>query len=138
MTVVPQALLTNPRPIAAAVAIAGWLAIVLACLWRARASRYPSILWTCVGYMTLLHALWLWGVFSGKMMADTFGTIELLTFPWSVAVIFNLTMAGFRTLPDLLLNYARFILGFGGAQCLVLTLFVWELRPKPRIRKRRL
>jgi hypothetical protein len=65
-------------------------------------------------------------------MSGGFGTIELLTFPWSMAVIFNMTMAGFRTLHDLLLNYARFILGFGGIQCLVLTLFVWELRPTPR------
>ena len=126
----------DPRPIVAAVAIAGWIAITAACLWRARSSRYPSILWTCAAYMTLLHAVWLWGLLSSQMMSNGFGAVELLTFPWSAAVIFNMTMAGFRTLHDLLLNYARFILGFGGAQCLVLTLFVWELRPRPRARRR--
>jgi hypothetical protein len=126
----------DPRPIVAAVAIAGWIAITAACVWRARFSRYPSLLWTCAGYMTLLHAIWIWGLLSSQMMSNGFGTVELLTFPWSAAVIFNMAMAGFRTLPDLLLNYARFILGFGGAQCLVLTLFVWELRPRPRLRQR--
>jgi hypothetical protein len=118
--------------VAAALAIAGWSLLLAACLWRARVSRYPAILWTCAGYMTLLHAVWLWGLLGSPLMSGGFGTIELLTFPWSMAVIFNMTMAGFRTLHDLLLNYARFILGFGGIQCLVLTLFVWELRPRPR------
>ncbi len=47
-------------------------------------------------------------------------------------MITNLTMSGFSTVPDLLLNYARFILGFGGLQCLLLTLFVWELKLRPR------
>jgi hypothetical protein len=126
----------DPRPVVAAVAVAGWLVVTAACLLRARRSLYPSSLWTCAAYMTLLHGVWLWGLFSSQLMSNGFGTIELLTFPWSMSVIFNMSMAGFRTLPDLLLNYARFILGFGGMQCLVLTLFVWELRPKPRVRSR--
>jgi hypothetical protein len=76
--------------------------------------------------------VWIGGLLTSHLFESGFATLELLTFPWSLAVIWNMNMAGFGTLPDLLLNYARFVLGFGGLDCLVLTLFVWELRLQPR------
>ncbi len=101
---------------------------------RARRSRRPALLWTSAAYMALLHAVWIVGLLTSQLFASGLATLEVLTFPWSMAVIWNMTMAGFGTLPDLLLNYARFVLGFGGLQCLLLTLFVWELGLKPRRR----
>ncbi len=122
----------EPRGVAAMIALAVGFVLLLAIALRARRSRYPAILWTCAGYMALLHAVWIVGLLTSRLFESGFATLELLTFPWSMAVIMNMTMAGFGTLADLLLNYARFVLGFGGLQCLVLTLFVWELKPRPR------
>ncbi len=124
----------EPRGIAAMLAMGVLLLLLAAIALRLRRSRYPAILYTCAGYMVLLHAIWIVGLLTGPLFDSGFATLELLTFPWSTAVIFNMGMAGFGTLPDLLLNYARFVLGFGGLQCLLLTLFVWELRLRPRRR----
>ncbi len=87
--------------------------------------------------MLLLHAVWMAGLLSSRLFESGFATLQLLTFPWSTAVVFDMTMAGFGTLRDLLVNYVRFVLGFGGLQCLLLTLFVWELRLTPRVRPKR-
>ncbi len=114
------------------VALATGCLLVAASLWRARWSRYPAILYTCAAYMVLLHLVWVGGLLTSQLFETGFATLEWLTFPWSAAVIFNMDMAGFGTLPELLLNYARFVLGFGGLQCLLLTLFVWELKLRPR------
>lgn len=122
----------EPRGIAAMAGLAGGLIVLLFCLLRARSSRYPVILYCCAAYMALLHAVWIVGLLTSQLYESGFATLELLTFPWSMAVITNMTTAGFDTVPHLLLNYARFVLGFGGLQCLLLTLFVWELRLRPR------
>lgn len=122
----------EPRGIAAMFALAVSLLLLLITALRLRRSRYPAILYTCGAYMMLLHAVWIVGLLTSKEFESGFATLELLTFPWSFAVVTNMTMAGFGTLPDLLLNYSRFVLGFGGLQCLLLTLFVWELKLKPR------
>ena len=124
----------EPRGVAAMIALAVGFALLLAIALRARRSRYPAVLWTCAGYMALLHGVWIVGLLTSRLFESGFATLELLTFPWSIAVITNMTMAGFGTLPELLLNYARFVLGFGGLQCLLLTLFVWELKLRPRRR----
>ncbi len=123
---------SSPRTLA--VLLAGFtLSLLLAmCFLRARRSRYPALLHTCAAYMILLHAVWIGGLLSSQLFESGFATLLLLTFPWSAAVVTNMTMVGFDTAHDLLLNYARFVLGFGGIQCLLLTLFVWELRLKPR------
>ncbi len=125
---------TEPRSIAIAVALIVGLPLLLALLWRARHSRYPALLYTCAGALALLHAVWIVGLLTSLHFSSGFATLILLTFPWSFSVTTNMSMAGFDTLHDLLLNYARFVLGFGGLQCLLLTLFVWELRPAPRPR----
>ena len=122
----------EPRGIAAMVALAVCFALLLISLLRARFSRYPALLYTCAAYIALLHAVWITGLLTSQLFESAFGTLELLTFPWSIAVVANMTMAGFGTLPDILLNYAHFVLGFGGLQCLLLTLFVWELKLTPR------
>lgn len=127
----------EPRGIAAMVGLAGGLLVVLVLLARARRSRYPAILYTCAAYMALLHAVWMVGLLTSQYFESGYATLQLLTFPWSLAVITNMSMAGFDTVPHLLLNYARYLLGFGGLQCLLLTLFVWELRLKPRYPGRR-
>ena len=127
----------EPKTVAVLIALAvGTLLIVMA-LWRARSSRYPALLYTCAAFQLLLHAVWIAGLLSSHFFESGFATLQLLTFPWSMAVIFDMTMAGFGTLRDLLVNYARFVLGFGGLQCLLLTLFVWELRLTPRAPRRR-
>ncbi len=123
-------------PIAAGVALLGGLLVLAAALLRTRYSRYPALLYTTAAYMAVLHGVWLAGLAQGRGFASGFATLELLTFPWSFAVITNMSMAGFDTLPGLLLNYVRFVLGFGGLQCLLLTLFVWELKLTPRTRGR--
>ena len=130
-----MALLLEPRGIAALVALAVGCLLLFFIFLRARYSRYPVILYTCGGYMALLHLVWIVGLLTSHYLENGFATLELLTFPWSMAVIFNMSMAGFTVLPELLLNYARFVLGFGGLQCLLLTLFVWELRLRP-VRRR--
>ncbi len=122
--------------IAAAVAVFGGLLILAAALLRARHSRYPALLYITAAYMAVLHGVWLAGLAQGRGFASGFATLQLLTFPWSFAVVTNMSMAGFDTLPGLLLNYVRFVLGFGGLQCLLLTLFIWELRLTPRARTR--
>ncbi len=122
----------TPRILASLLAAAVLLLLLPAFLLRARHSRYPALLYTSAGFLALLHVVWIVGLLSSPLFESGFATLELLTFPWSVAVIFDMTMGGFGTLPDLLTNYARFVLGFGGLQCLLLTLFVWELKPKPR------
>ena len=121
----------EPRGVASLVALAVGLLLLVAVILRARVSRHPVILYTCGAYMALLHVVWIVGLLTSKLFESGFATLELLTFPWSMAVIFNMSMAGFGTVPDLLLNYLRFVLGFGGLQCLLLTLFVWELRLRP-------
>lgn len=125
--------IVEPRGIASMVALVIILLLLLLIFLRARRSRYPVLLYTCAVYMVVLHAVWVVGLLTGNMFDSAFAPLELLTFPWSAAVVFNMGMAGFETLPDLLLNYARFVLGFGGLQCLLLTLFVWELKPRPRL-----
>ena len=113
-----------------AVAIIVWLALMAACLLRARHSRYPSLLYTCAAYMTLLHGVWIYGLLTSRMMENVFAIVTLLTFPWSLSNGFTLSMVGFGTAADTLLNYARYVLGFGGLECLLLTLFIWEIRPR--------
>ncbi len=124
----------SPRAATVVISLAAGFAVIGLCLLRARYSRYPALLYTCAGYMVLLHAIWIAGLLSGRLFSSGFATLQLLTFPWSMAVIFDMTMAGFSTLRDLLVNYLRFVLGFGGIQCLLLTLFVWELGLTPRRR----
>lgn len=127
----------EPRGIAAMVALAVGFLLLLVIFLRARVSRYPAVLYVCAGYMVVLHAVWVVGLLTSQLFETGFGTLELLTFPWSIAVITNMSMVGFGVLPELLLNYLRFVLGFGGLQCLLLSLFVWELKPKPRRRPNR-
>ena len=126
----------EPRRTAAIVAVAVGVVVLLLIFLRARNSRHPVVLYTCGAYLALLHGVWLWGLAGAPMFASALGTLIVLTFPWSFSVTTNMTMAGFATLPDLLLNYARFVLGFGGLQCLLLTLFVWELKLAPRRRRK--
>ncbi len=123
----------EPKMIASLIALLVGAALVVLASWRARYSRYPALLYTCAAFLLLLHAVWIAGLLSSQLFESGFATLQLLTFPWSMAVIFDMTMAGFGTLHDLLINYARFVLGFGGLQCLLLTLFVWELRLTPRL-----
>lgn len=125
----------EPRGVASMIALAVGCVLLFIMLARARWSRYPAILYACAGYMALLHAVWIVGLLCSSAFDGGFATLELLTFPWSIAVITNMTMAGFNTTPDLLLNYARFVLGFGGIQCLLITLFVWELKLRPKRRR---
>lgn len=125
-----------PCVIAVFVSICVVVPLLALITWRARHSRYPSLLWVCGAYMLLLHMVWIAGLLAGGMFASGFATLELLTFPWSMAVVWNMALAGFDTTSGLLLNYARFVLGFGGLQCLALTLFVWELKLQPRRRAR--
>ncbi len=125
-----------PRDIAILVASCTLLPLLGLLFWRARYSRYPWLLYVCAAYMALLHGVWIVGLLRGPMFASGFATLELLTFPWSMAVVWNMTMAGFVTTHDLLLNYARFVLGFGGLQSLALVLFTWELKLEPRDRQR--
>ena len=125
---------TEARVLATLAAFAGGAALLLAALLRARHSRHPAILYTCGAYLLLLHAVWIWGLWGEPYFASAFGTLTMLTFPWSFVVTTNISMAGFGTLRALGLNYARFVLGFGGLQCLLLTLFVWELKLAPRAR----
>jgi hypothetical protein len=122
----------EPRGVAAMVGLAGCLILLFVLLLRARNSRFPAILHTCAAYMVVLHAVWIVGLLTSQYFESGFATLELLTFPWSLAVVTNMSMSGFDTVPQLVLNYVRFVLGFGGLQCLVLTLFVWELRLKPK------
>ena len=129
----PMVAAFSPRILASVLAAVVLLLLLAVLLLRARHSRYPALLYTCAGYLILLHAVWLAGLLSSRLFESGFATLELLTFPWSAAVIFDMTMAGFGTLRDLLINYLRFVLGFGGLQCLLLTLFVWELRLRPRV-----
>ena len=124
----------EPRGVAAMVAIAVGFLLTLILTARARRSRYPAILYACAAYLFLLHLVWIVGLLTGYAFDTAFATLQLLTFPWSMAVVWNMTMVGFVTLPDLLLNYARVVLGFGGIQCLLITLFVWELKLRPRRR----
>ena len=124
----------EPRGIAAMVALAAGFLLLLVIVLRARVSRYPALLYVCAAYMVVLHAVWVVGLLTSRLFETGFATLELLTFPWSIAVITNMTMVGFGTLPELLLNYLRFVLGFGGLQCLLLSLFVWELKLRPRRR----
>ena len=124
----------EPRGIAAMLALAVGCLLLLVIFLRARVSRHPVILYTCAAYLAVLHAVWVVGLLTSRLFESGFATLELLTFPWSMAVITNMSMAGFGTLNDLLLNYVRFVLGFGGLQCLALTLFVWELQLKPKRR----
>jgi len=126
--------LSEPQGIAVAVGLVTGSLLLLIPLLRARRSRYPALLYTCAGYMALLHAVWIIGLLTSQFFSSGFATLMLLTFPWSMAVTPNMSMAGFDTLHDLLLNYARFVLGFGGLQCLLLTLFVSELKLTPRRR----
>ncbi len=123
----------TPRILASLLAATMLLLLLAVLLLRARHSRYPALLYTCAGFLTLVHAVWIAGLLSSHLFESGFATLELLTFPWSAAVIFDMTMAGFGTLRDLFINYARFVLGFGGLQCLLLTLFVWELKLRPRV-----
>ncbi len=127
---------SSPEPcaLAAAIAAAVGTVLLLLLLLRARRSSRPALLYTCAAAMALLHGVWLWGLFTAPFFASALATLMVLTFPWSSAVTTNMTMAGFATLPDLLLNYTRFVLGFGGLQCLLLVLFVWELKLAPRPR----
>ncbi len=129
----PMVAAFSPRILASVLAAVVLFLLLAVLLLRARHSRYPALLYTCAGYLILLHAVWLAGLLSSRLFESGFATLELLTFPWSAAVIFDMTMAGFGTLRDLLINYLRFVLGFGGLQCLLLTLFVWELRLRPRV-----
>ncbi len=128
---------SSPCAIATGVALAAGLAIAFAFIARARKSRYPALLYTSCAYIVVLHAVWIVGLLQGPLLASGFATLELLTFPWSFAVTTNMTMPGFDTLSALLVNYARFVLGFGGLQCVLLTLFVWELKLRPRRRRLR-
>ena len=111
--------------------------LIAAALLRARRSRYPALLYTCAAYMVGLHAVWIAGLRARDSFASEFALLTLLTFPWSASVSTNMAMAGFDTLRHVTLNYARFVLGFGGLQCLLLTLLIWELRLKPRDRPAR-
>ena len=124
----------EPRGLAAMVGLGGLVLLELVMLVRARRSRYPAILYVCAAYLAIVHAVWIVGLLTSHYFETGFAALELLTFPWSMMVNFNMSMAGFATTPDLLLNYTRFVLGFGGIQCLLLTLFVWELRLRPRLR----
>ncbi len=128
--------IAGARGTATVVALAAGLLLLVVLLLRARRSRHPELLYTCAGYMALLHGVWIWGLWGAPLFGSAFATLMLLTFPWSGSVTSHMSMAGFGTLPDILLNYARFVLGFGGMQCLVLTLFVWELKFAPRRRSR--
>lgn len=125
----------EPRGVACVVALAVGTLLLLLMLFRAQRSRYPAILYACAAYMGVLHGVWVVGLLTSRYFGSGFATLELLTFPWSAAVVSNMTMAGFSSTPDLLLNYLRFVLGFGGIQCLVVTLFVWELKLRPRRRR---
>ena len=122
--------------IAALVAVLAGLLVIAAALVRARRSRYPALLYTTAAFMAVLHLVWLAALVQGHGFAGGFATLELLTLPWSFAVLGNMSMAGFDTLHGLLLNYVRYVLGIGGLQCLLLTLFVWELKLTPRARTR--
>ncbi len=124
------------RDTAIAVAVCVLIPLLAILLWRARYSRYPWLLYVCAAYLALLHGVWIVGLLGSPMFSSGFATLELLTFPWSMAVVWNRTMAGFDTTPDLLLNYARFVLGFGGLQALFLVLFVWELKLAPLRRRK--
>ncbi len=123
----------EPKTVALLIALLTGAFLVALALWRARYSRYPALLYTCAAFLVLIHAVWIAGLLSSRLFESGFATLQLLTFPWSMAVIFDMTMAGFGTLHDLLINYVRFVLGFGGLQCLLLTLFVWELGLSPRL-----
>ncbi len=120
--------------IAVCVSLVVGLLLVAVAFLRARRSRYPSLLYVSAAYMALLHGVWIAGLLQRDSFASGFAFLTLLTFPWSVSVSTNMTMAGFDTLRHLALNYGRFVLGFGGLQCLLLTLLVWELRLAPRAR----
>ena len=122
----------EPKTVALLIALLTGALLEGLALWRARYSRYPALLYTCAAFLLLLHSVWIAGLLSGHLFESGFATLQLLTFPWSMAVIFDMTMASFGTLHDLLINYVRFVLGFGGLQCLLLTLFVWELGLSPR------
>ncbi len=124
----------EPRAVAACVAVTGLAALLLTVLLRARRSRHPALLYACGAFMAVLHGVWICGLLGAPLFSSALGTLTLLTFPWCFAVTNSMSMAGFGTLPDLLLNYARYVLGFGGLQCLLLTLFVWELKLAPRSR----
>ena len=123
-----------PYGTAALISLAAGVLLCLGALLRARRSRYPALLYAVAALMAVLHLVWLAGLLGGHSLASGFALLTLLTFPWSFAVGTNMSMAGFDTLHGLLLNYVRFVLGFGGLQSLVLTLLVWELRLHPRRR----
>ncbi len=106
--------------------------LTAAALLRARHARNPALLYACAAYMVLLHTVWIAGLLARDSFASEFALLNLLTFPWSASVSTNMTLAGFDTFRHIALNYTRFVLGFGGLQCLLLILLVWELRPKPR------
>ena len=80
----------------------------------------------------MLHAVWIRGLLGSDFYAANLGTLFVLTFPWCMAVTNHMTMAGFGTLHDMLLNYARFVLGFGGLQALLICLVLWEWKLTPR------
>ena len=106
--------------------------LVAAALLRARYSRYPALLCVCAAYMVLLHAVWIAGLLAHDSLYSEFELLNMLTFPWRVSVSTNMAMVGFDTLRHVAINYTRFVLGFGGLQCLLLTLLIWELRLRPR------
>ncbi len=110
----------------------GFLLVEAVLLLWARRSRQPAIPYTCAAYMAMLNAVWIAGMLTSRYFETGFGTLQLLTFPASALVAFTMQLPGFTNDADVLVNYARFVLGFGAVNCLLLSLFVWALKLKPR------
>jgi hypothetical protein len=123
----------EPRTAGVLEGVVGFIVVETVLLLWARRSRQPAIPYTCAAYLAMLHAVWIAGMLTSQYFETGFGTLQLLTFPASALVAFTMQLPGFMSDSNVLWNYARFVLGFGAVNCLLLSLFVWALKLKPRV-----
>ncbi len=109
------------------------LALVAAC-WRAsRRCRRPVLLWGVGIYYMLLLSVLVYGFSTSRRFETALGQLTLLTFPFSIATDHTLYQEGFGSLREIMYNFVRYVLVYGGLDGAILSGFFW-LVGAPRAR----
>jgi hypothetical protein len=131
-----ETLAIAPRGYAAAFLLVALLGILAVCRRLAVRSRRPAVVWGSGGYFAFLHLLSLVGMLTSTRFDAALAQLTLFTFPLSILVADGRVGAGFGTLPDIAINYMRYVVCLGGLNTVLfagfLTLVLGPVRALPR------
>jgi hypothetical protein len=113
----------HPRIYAVVLLLIAWTALLLLARLLAVRSRWPTAVWAAAGYLSLLHAICLYGLLTSYLFGNALPQLTVFTFPFSIIVGDTHMNEGFGSLPDLTANYVRYVLCFGGLNALLIASF---------------